>query len=169
MTVGPFIRIVRYPYSTSFRMSTLLRIQLKWLLMGSIPEPTFHLITLETSMMRSSIWSKMKWKCPSIMWTLILLHKNFNFVHSAKVSIKGNQGNKSNKVLVKIRMIPNDSKWLEDPFFYENFFWQLAYKKCNFWCIKVVIRIKNDLWNWQITTMKLLLRTKTHAKSGSQL
>ena len=76
------------------------------------------------------------------------------------------------KIVKKIsffKMIQKDSKWLEHRFFQKNFFLQFAFKKCNFWCIKVLIRIKNDLENWQITTMKLLLRTLNHANSGSKL
>ena len=82
----------------------------------------------------------------------------------------------SHKTLVENRqkslLLQNDSKrfkMTQGSFFWKNFFLQLAFKKCNFWCIKVLIRIKNDLENWQITTMKLLLRTLNHANSGSEL
>ena len=57
----------------------------------------------------------------------------------------------------------NVSSLLKAPFFKENFSLQLAFKKCNYWCIKVLIQSKNDFENWQFTTMKLLLRPKNHS------
>ena len=54
-------------------------------------------------------------------------------------------------------------------FFIKHFFWQLSFKKCSYWCIKVLIWTKNDSKNWQISTVKLLLRTRNHFCSGSEL
>ena len=62
----------------------------------------------------------------------------------------------------KKKLKKNDSKrskMARSSVFLKNLFLQFAFKKCSFWCIKVQIRIKNDLENWQITTINLLLRT----------